>query len=320
MLHQPSSSDLALDLESSSGQEIELKSFLPSETSLFTLLNYNLPCYISSTPEIVQIRHFVDDWSCYSQQTAWKISREHRSIRLSKQTRSMATERREGKIPRGENLEATRSAEISRKPHKNPSVQNRRNDVVFHLHEIGGKKGGDLKLYSRANSNVAICGAFFQISSTLCIESMVKREINSEKLGPLQLQLESPTCVNYSKSAAFLPPSGPYQTTKTINASIIYPFETKIVPFLKILPISWKAIVNQAAGITVNRPLIPLFIDSYSLFYATDHYLSALATTLYHVTIAFFRKNTRVKSYRQNQLIGPSEYLIRSFVNTNASV
>lgn len=134
---------------------------------------------------------------------------------------------------------------------------------------------------------------------------MVKREINSGKLGPLQLRLESPTCVNYSKSAAFLPPSGPYQTTKTINASIIYPFETKIVPFLKILPISWKAIVNQAAGITVNRPLIPLFIDSYLLFYATDHYLSPLATTLYHVTIAFFRKNTRVKSYRQNQLIGP---------------
>lgn len=53
MLHQPSSSDLALDLESSSGQEIELKSFLPSETSLFMLLNYNLPCYVSSTPKIV---------------------------------------------------------------------------------------------------------------------------------------------------------------------------------------------------------------------------------------------------------------------------
>lgn len=84
MLHQPSSSDLALDLESSSGQEIELKSFLPSETSLFTLPNYNLPCYVSPTPEIVQIRHFVDDRSCYSRQTAWKISRELRSIRLSK--------------------------------------------------------------------------------------------------------------------------------------------------------------------------------------------------------------------------------------------
>lgn len=37
--------------------------------------------------------------------------------------------------------------------------------------------------------------------------------------------------VNYSKSGAFLLPLGPAsKTAKTINASIIYPFETKIVP------------------------------------------------------------------------------------------
>lgn len=56
---------------------------------------------------------------------------------------------------------------------------------------------------------------------------------------------ESPSCVNYSGTVEFLAPSRTSQATETINASIIYPFETEIVPTLKILPISWKAIFNQ---------------------------------------------------------------------------